>query len=504
VATWPVDITPVGAVACGAMLWRIRGELHVTVIVKATFDLVHESVAKLVAPDPLTTKDQHHDRSPTRSVERASDLAPYRPRADVVFTGEACAQRPVTSTAVRLAIFRERALLDKTLHVYGDRPAAAAPPRAFQRLPIVYERAFGGPSVDANPVGVGAAGPGGAQPSVLAPGGGRVPAGFGPISRYWPERKHLLGAAHRKGIEARIAEIPDDMRWDYFQAAPRDQQIEFLRGDEWLVLDGLHPTLPRLQTRLPGAQAAAMVHSADAARPSGETAWGPGQELSLAADTLDIDGERQRCAVAWRGSFAVPGGESALARIKIFVGLELPNAAVRWPNVGRLAAPGPLEQEQDTTTTITIEPNRTITLTPEQGAAAAARPPAPFVLLGADPLGTTTTLVPDDAGTPAPPPAARLRPSDIPGAPWASSQAKRPPAPLGEDYATTMFVDLPLPQPPPALRRGVGGPPLEPADDQDETTTLHQARPSRPGSGADPDELEEIDPGDPESERPRR
>lgn len=47
------------------------------------------------------------------------------------------------------------------------------------------------------------------------------------------------------------------MPWDYFQAAPRDQQIEPPRGGEWLVLDGVHPSLPRIQCRLPTQRCAA-------------------------------------------------------------------------------------------------------------------------------------------------------------------------------------------------------------------------------------------------------
>src|SRR5205807_381472 len=110
-----------------------------------------------------------------------------------------------------------------------------------------------------NPVGVGA--DGAALPNVVDPADPRRPAGFGPISRAWPARKKLAGAGRRRMLEQRIAEIGDGFPWDYLQAAPPDQQIELLRGDEWIAVDGMHPSLPRLQTRLPGARALVHVHA---------------------------------------------------------------------------------------------------------------------------------------------------------------------------------------------------------------------------------------------------
>ena len=43
------------------------------------------------------------------------------------------------------------------------------------------------------------------------------------ISRFWAARKRLLGKIDRKVLDGPIAEVPDELSWDYFQAAPADQ-----------------------------------------------------------------------------------------------------------------------------------------------------------------------------------------------------------------------------------------------------------------------------------------
>src|SRR5262249_46947982 len=150
---------------------------------------------------------------------------PYLNRADVLFTGSAyTASGAVVETAhVRLGVFDgSRRLLDKTLIVrrWGG----------FSDIPIVYERAFGGIGWPDNPFGVGV--PSG-DPSVIDPNDPRRTAGFGPIGKSLHARRGLLGSLSPDALKHPIPVIPDDFRWEYFQAAPPDQRVDFLRGDEW-------------------------------------------------------------------------------------------------------------------------------------------------------------------------------------------------------------------------------------------------------------------------------
>ncbi len=224
------------------------GGARVTVVVKATFGMARDSDARLIAPLPVVTEDRSHAGG---SLVEAGELAPYLPSAGVLLAGHACSPRPVQALTARLAVFRERPLVDKSLHVFGDRDSAAASARPFTKMPFEYERAYGGAGFLDNPVGVGAAGSARALPNLLDPVNPHKPAGFGPLARRWGARLRLLGARVPEGIDGPNARIPEGFDWRYFHAAPADQQCELLHGDEWIVLDGMSPTLPRLQTRLP-------------------------------------------------------------------------------------------------------------------------------------------------------------------------------------------------------------------------------------------------------------
>jgi hypothetical protein len=119
-------------------------------------------------------------------------------------------------------------------------------------------------------------------------------------------------------VEATSPELPQGFNWRYFQAAPGDQQLDYLRGDEWLVLDGMDPEQRRIHTRLPHVTARAESWM------SGATGPGPRRGIELHADTLVIDVDRMACSLVWRGrlvldSLAVAAslrmsGELVLAR----------------------------------------------------------------------------------------------------------------------------------------------------------------------------------------------
>lgn len=326
-------VTPLPGSAAAVMAWRARGQLHLTVIVKATFAFVPGAAMTRVKPQEILRAEVHHGKNPGRSARFTADLAPYLHYTDVLFTGHACAPPPasVQSLPVRLAVTDgDELLLDKALLVQDK--------GGFQRMPMVYERALCGAPEQENPFGVGAdGGPG--EPNILDPAEPERPAGFGPIARAWPARKRLLGATPRKALEGPIAEIPDAFDWGYFQASPPDQRIDILRGDEWILLDGLHPTLPRLKTRLPGARGLARIY--------GLSALGvdEGHPLELRADTLRIDGDEQCCTVVWRQILPIPS-EAALARVRVVAGVELLGEETAWP--GPPSSPRPEAADEPT------------------------------------------------------------------------------------------------------------------------------------------------------------
>lgn len=326
---WPVEIRPIGLAACGAALWRFRGRMRVTAVVKAAFSFVPGGPMMLEEPDDVFGGDvpfvgdpwaprglapgaMGGPKDPTRSLWAASDLAPFRPQADVVLVGHA--RLPRGGGAVRLAVWSEHTLVDRIVQV-ADEEGDGAP------IPLVYERALGGPRSTENPVGTGRV-TGSRLPDLIDPADVRHPIGFGPIAPWWPVRAALLGGRDPSALAGPVAEIPGDIDWAYFQAAPREQRVPHLRGDEWIRIEGMIAEHPALETRLPGVTAGCRVFGLDASGPV---------PVVLVADGMHLDADRGRCSLTFRGSFAVPG-EEALARLVLLAGVEMPGSLLRWPD----------------------------------------------------------------------------------------------------------------------------------------------------------------------------
>ncbi|WP_438010581.1 DUF2169 domain-containing protein [Sorangium sp. So ce321] len=295
-------VTPLKGAAATAIAWRTQGRHYITVIAKASFAFATDAVMWRTDPQEILRAEVHHGKNPARSVRWSGDLAPYLGRADVVFTGDAHAPRgtEVQSLPVRLAVYSAGGwVLDKRLLVRDKGP--------FRQIPLVYERAVCGADGWENPFD---REPMDGPANILDLQDPARPAGFAPLARASPVRRRLLGSTPRKALEGPDADIPAGFDWSYFQAAPADQRIAFLQGDEWIVLEHLNPAAPRLQMRLPGARGVARIRGlADSAAADGEL-------LELNADTLRIDGVEQRCTVVWRRIFPV-ADEDALAAVRI-------------------------------------------------------------------------------------------------------------------------------------------------------------------------------------------
>ncbi len=474
-AHWPVPITTVGPSKGGTTVFRHAGKLHVTCVLKAAFTIVPGAPMTPVASEDLFRAEAHHRDNPTRSIRATSDVVPYLPRVDVVLTGHACAPEGTTVTRqiVRLAVFHGPALLDKTLHVYGERKGAEIKP--FQKMPIVYECALGGIGFRPNPHGTGKA-PGSAPPNVVYPTDGSLVAGFGPISRGLSQRKSLLGSLSPMALEQPVPDLPADFDWAYFQSAPRDQQIESLVGNEWIVLEGLHPEHPRLSSRLPTARGLVTLFGLDPDDP--ESA----RMLPLRPDILRIDADTLRCSLICR--VVVPlDDERALGTLRIAGGVE-----TEGRSLAHLLTPPPMPKKRAMIGTVDDLAKTTDRKdTWERGAGAAttvlgdAEPdpreamPFPQRRRQESPLEGTYALDGDAPGAKPLKPAIpfsegprSLTPSapsiPIPGAPWSKVPVDAAPVPIVEEATRTVSFRAALahldfsepaeepPPPPPSAR----------------------------------------------------
>jgi hypothetical protein len=138
--------------------------------------------------------------------------------------------------------------------VQFDSPSKPIP---FLRMPLVFERAFGGDAPDAehhsgNPLGLGIQPDADGRvwlPNVEAhdhpignPGDRPAPLGFGPIPGHWPQRRQYAGTYDAAWFEQRYPLPPQDLDPRHWQLAPAAQQAAgHLRGGEEVMLVNLTP-----------------------------------------------------------------------------------------------------------------------------------------------------------------------------------------------------------------------------------------------------------------------
>jgi hypothetical protein len=439
--SWVIPVVPLGAVSAGAVAWRRGGKLHISPIVKTTFAFAPGGPMTPAPPVPVRVTEQLRDpEAPESSIREGLDTVPELVRADVVFVGNACAPSgvPATHVTVRLAIRAAGAgrggevLLDKRLEVLGDRlliPGRPPPePSPFASIPMIYERTYGGPDHKPNPVGLGVMAELGGRrrlPNIVHPARSAQPtvepAGLAPISFQWPARRRMLRATPRRALEQPVVEIPDDLDPLYFQSAPEDQRPPLLRGDEWIVLEGLHKVHASLETQLPGARGVAHVYLPD----------GSHRPVVMVADTLLIDGEAERCTLTWRGAFPLPS-LADLPSTGVVAGVEWPGRPVVWPERFPRVARAPEAEGYPEISVVEESVAEVQPYRPTFG----APPPRPLGAVPPRPLGAAPPL-PLGAAPPLPQGAA---PSF--GAPLAQ--------PSGRQRTVMMEMDAPPPAPAPA------------------------------------------------------
>ncbi|MFO0552114.1 MAG: DUF2169 domain-containing protein [Polyangiaceae bacterium] len=317
---WPVPISADAHLAAGTMRWSSLEKTFVTVVAKVTLELdPTRRQLRLTAPTELAVRDQ---ALKTPKAWRPADVAPFSPMAEVVLRASAWQPQGATGTtrAVRFGVYRGQSpLFSKVLHVYGDRRADA--PRMiepFTRMPIVWERAIGDAT---NPLGPG---PDAAVlPNVVYPQSPGVAGGFGAIPRYFPVRERMVESLGRDRADSLVSALPPQFDFRYYQSAPLDQRVAALAGNEWLVLEGMHPVHQSLSLELPGVRAAANLIT-----PRGTTSIG--MQLAL----VFVDLEDGAVTLTFRGASAVSPTEP----IACVATIEQAGALAAWPAAPALAS----------------------------------------------------------------------------------------------------------------------------------------------------------------------
>lgn len=290
------------------------------VVVKGTFDIVKGTPLQLSAEqEPLRTGDVYWVPHAASSLRWEDDLAPFKPRADIVVNAVAYAPggRPAREWLAGLTV----GALTKRVLVTGPRvwthaPLvgwALGPPEPAVEVPLRYERAFGGRVErdgrievhQENPVGVGFVDRGRLDPSrpipaptILCPDG-RLPVlgepypveGLSALGKPWLPRRARAGTFDAAWAAARHPRLPHDFNAAFYNCAhPGLIHDGWLRGDEEVRLERLHREHEILTFRLPALTVAAAITDRDGYR------YGSPARL----DTLTLDAERLRAWLTWR------------------------------------------------------------------------------------------------------------------------------------------------------------------------------------------------------------
>jgi hypothetical protein len=255
------------------MPWEdLDGTPRMTVIIKCTCSIAGGGDVAPVATEqlPIFTTDLPWDDDSLQTVRFESDMAHFKPRADVVLVGKAYFTRRKTPDG-SLDVSLRVGSLQKTIRVFGDRtwwfPSRLtllpefSKPEPFVTMDLVYERAYGGIDESAglycheNLVGRGFIGgrspdsihgkrlPNLEDPAALIESWNShpKPAGFGFYGRGWMPRLKLVGTPHAEpDPQERARGLPSDFNYAFFNGAHPDLQVQgYLKGNEEVELRNL-------------------------------------------------------------------------------------------------------------------------------------------------------------------------------------------------------------------------------------------------------------------------
>ena len=243
-----------------------HGRGQVVCVVKASYAWNNQGLATpLPDPLPIVDADVYAGEPGLSGLIHAVDLSPAKPHVDVLLAGDIVFGAPTKEADVVLEVGRR---LRKTVRVFGDRhwlPGVAAEavpsrPQPTTRVPIAWERSFGGTDPNdpscierRNPAGsglrrqakdlIGHPVPNFEDPAqALRSSKHRSePRGFGPVAPHWLPRSKLAGTFDERWQNERRPLLPEDFDPAFFNVAPLDQQLERFQPGEEVRLTSMTP-----------------------------------------------------------------------------------------------------------------------------------------------------------------------------------------------------------------------------------------------------------------------
>ncbi|MFY0570071.1 DUF2169 family type VI secretion system accessory protein [Archangium lansingense] len=309
---------------------------HACIVIKGTFSLSMHSGTLPVADEQalLVRADEFHGEPTASSIQYTSDTTPLKPGTDVALLGHAHA--PPGGRCRSMEVLLRVGHLKKAIRVMGNRvwfrslmTWQMTPPGPFERIPLIYERAFGGlddtspegPVVEMrNPVGTGFAASSNTKrleglllPNlederelITSPRSRPTPVGFGFVAAHWLPRRTWGGTYDEAWRRERCPFLPKDFDMRFLNAAPAPLIASpHLKGGETVQVSGASPqgvlrfTLPK-----PRLQVQAWLRTRLL-------------EAEPILDTVTIEPDRQRVLLTWKAMFRCGQQTLHLSRVSV-------------------------------------------------------------------------------------------------------------------------------------------------------------------------------------------
>jgi hypothetical protein len=301
------------------------GDPFQVVVLKGTFDLSPSAAPAIsLEQEKVVVADERWDSGPSSSLKNEDDIAPFKPRTDILVTATSYAPggKPAREWLAGVSVGK----VAKRILVTGPRVWVHAriggwslgEPEPVKSVPIRYERAYGGVAVrggvpeayQKNPVGRGYVDPGTADksrpivaPNLLTPDfklpelGKDYPVeGFSAMHKSWLPRRAKAGTFDEAWRKTRHPLVPDDFDFAFYNCAHPDLIYPgYVLGGEEVRLERLHPDHEILRFRLPTHLVAVALTDKDGYRYGG----------AARIDTVHIDVERMKLMLTYRATLPV-------------------------------------------------------------------------------------------------------------------------------------------------------------------------------------------------------
>lgn len=312
-------------------------------VIKATYNIRNGEVLLAEEQAAVSVAGEFWGDPENSSYKYEPDTAFFKAATDVVLIGHAYAPE-LGTTEVHVGI--RVGPVQKVVKVIGDRMlirragfGAITRPKPFEKIPLVYERAFGGRDKrDAvpdkygfeprNPVGTGYRyGSPSKNEDVRLPnledraqpfqryGDTPPPAGFGFISPHWQPRASFAGTYDEVWDRDRKPLLPKDFDRRFFNAAsPGLVAPSYLKGDEPVVVLNASPE-GRVAFYLPGIVPPEC---------NVELRGHKYETLHTQLDTVIINMDERLLFMTWRAHLPLRTGPHDLVTIKVHSNTEIP------------------------------------------------------------------------------------------------------------------------------------------------------------------------------------